>query len=328
MSMLLPSGLSLIIAAMLAVPAMAQHSPAEAPTPATSPAIPALPDELVLRGDNIVTIMVAGQPLTFEVSGEAFGPPVINPAVAAQLMLAPQARRGWRFGPVVVDGVAASTFADFGAGPVPLTVTWANRTASHKADGVIGVHHLPYARVTFAFHDPVPGEIIQRLPLARAGGRSNTRLGTEVTVGKKRLMMIFVTERSENLITAPTANFIATHQEGGFEPASDGIAVMDFGVERPTRVMRIAEPILMGDLPVDRFAVRVEDYGEPGRVGEIAQDDPRFQKGHIIVSRRKGRGRPDLLTRIGMAQIAHCSQLTYDFAAGEIRLSCTPLPDD
>jgi hypothetical protein len=308
---------------MLATPATAQDVAAPAPETALS----GLPEELVLRGDNIVTVIVAGQPLRFEISGEAFGPPVINPDVAARLVLVAEGRRGWRFGPVVVDGVSASTLADFGAGPVPLTVGWANRMASNKADGVMGVHHLPHARVTFAIRDPSPAETVQSLPLARAGGRSNTRLGTEVTVGKKKLMMIFVTDRAENLVTAPTANFIATHQEGGFETASDGIAVMDFGVERPTRIMRIAEPILLGDLPVDRFAVRVEDYGDPSRVGEIAQDDPRFQKGHIIVSRRKGRGRPDLLTRIGRDQIGHCSQLTYDFARSEIRLSCTPLPE-
>lgn len=146
-------------------------------------------------------------------------------------------------------------------------------------------------------------------------------------MGKKRLMMIFVTERSENLITAPTANFIATHRNGGFEPGSDGIAVMDFGVERPTRMMRIADPIMLGDIAVSHFAVRVEDYGTPARVGEIAENDPRFEKGHIVVSRRKGRGRPDLLTRIGSDQIVHCSALTYDFAAGKISLSCGPAPD-
>jgi hypothetical protein len=317
----------LFAGAMLAAPVAALQAQDPA-APLSAPLIAALPEELVLHGDNIVTIMVAGQPLRFEVSGEAFGPPIINPDVAARLMLVAEGRRGWRFGPAVVDGVTASTLADFGAGPVPLTMTWTDRAASQKADGVIGVHHLPYARVTFAFHDPDPAETVQRLPLARAGGRSNTRLGTEVTVGKKRLMMIFTTERAENLITAPTANFIATYQEGGFEPDSDGIAVMDFGVERPTRMMRIADPVMLGDLAVDRFAVRVEDYGEPRRVGEIAQGDPRFEKGHILVSRRKGRGRPDLLTRIGLAQIAHCSQLTYDFALGEIRLSCTPQPTE
>jgi hypothetical protein len=146
-------------------------------------------------------------------------------------------------------------------------------------------------------------------------------------VGKKKLTMVFAPQRAENLVTAPTANFIATHQEGGFEPASDGIAMMNFGVERPTRMMRIAEPIMLGELAVARFAVRVEDYGEPKRVGEIAEDDPRFEKDRILVSRRKGRGRPDLLTRIGRDQISHCSSITYDFALSEIRLSCGPAPE-
>lgn len=281
----------------------------------------------MIEGDAPITVLVNGEPLRFEVSAESFGPPVINAEVAARLMLLREFGRGWRFGPVVVDGSAGNALFDFGAGPVPLPLAWADRPASAEADGTIGVHDLPYRRVTFAFRPPAAGETVQRFPLKRAGGRSNTRIGTEVVVGKKRLMMIFVPERRENLITAPTANFIATHQEGGFAPDSAGIAVMDFGVERPTRMMRIAEPIMLGDLAVDRFAVRIEDYGAPTQVGEIAPDDPRFEKDRILVSRRKGRGRPDLLTRIGIDQISHCSSLTYDLAVGEIRLSCGPAPE-
>lgn len=306
----------------------AQTPPAAPPPPAPATTVEAcLPDELVLRGDNIINVWVNGERLRLEVSAEAFGPPVINPDVAARLKLVETSRRGWRFGPVVVMGSAAATSADFGAGAVPLTMSWADRPASTKADGVIGVHHLPYKRVTFALHTPGEAETVESFPLKRAGGTTNTRLGTEVTVGKKRLMMIFVPERAENLITAPTANFIATHQDGGFEPASDAVAVLDFGVERPTRMMRIAAPITLGSLAVDRFAVRVEDYGEPTRVGEIAKDDPRFDRNQILVSRRKGRGKPDLLTRIGSDQIAHCSSITYDFAGEAIRLSCGAAPE-
>lgn len=321
---------SLMIAATAAIIAPGWAGCASAQTLAQPPAeaAPILADELVLRGDNIVTVTIAGVPVSFEVSGEAFGPAVINPDVAARLMLVADGRRGWRFGPVVVEGQSSRMMADFGAGAAPLTVSWASRPASAKADGVIGVHHLPYARVTFAMRDPGPDELIQRVPLTRTGGRSNTRIGTEVGVGDKRLMMIFVTERRDNLITAPTANFIATHRNGGFEAGSDGIAVMDFGVERPTRIMRIADPVMLGDMAVSRFAVRVADYGTPARVGEIAENDPRFEKGHILVSRRKGRGRPDLLTRIGMDQIAHCSALTYDFALSEIRLRCAAQPQE
>ena len=292
-----------------------------------APTLPPLPTELVLEGDNIITVMLNGTPLRLEVSAEAFGPPVLNPEVAARLALLPEFRRGWRFGPVIVDGMGASVEVDFGAGPTRRPVTWANRPVSDRADGRIGVHNLPHSRVTFSLRPSAGEEKVERFALARGGGRSNTRFGTEVEVGKKKLMMIFVPERPENLITAPTANFIATHQEGGFEPETQGIALMDFGVERPTRMMRIAVPIMLGEMAVERFAVRVEDYGDPRRVGEIGENDPRFQPGQILVSRRKGRGRPDLLTRIGRDQIAHCSTLTYDLEAEEIRLSCAPAAD-
>jgi hypothetical protein len=207
--------------------------------------------------------------------------------------------------------------------PVPMIVTWADRAASTKADGVIGVHHLPYARITFALAPPRDDEQVQQFALKRAGGISDTRLGTGVKVGKRELMMIFAPARADNLITAPTANFIATHQEGGFAADSDGVAVMSFAVERPTRIMRIAYPIELGALRVDRFAVRVEDYGDPSRVGEIGENDPRYEPGRILVSRRKGKGKPDLLTRIGRDQIAHCSRLTYDILQAEVRLFCS-----
>ncbi len=315
----------LATAMMLAAPvaAMAEQAPQlTGPAPAALP----LPDELVLEGPNIVTATINGVPLRLEVSAEAFGPPVLNPDAAARIGLVATGERGWRYGPVVVLGQSAEAVADFGAGPVPLPVAWADRPAAASADGVIGVHHMPYARVTFVLRSPAPAETVEAFPLKRTGGRVNTRLGTEVGVGKKKLMMIFVPERRENLITAPTANFIATHREGGFEPGAQGTALMDFAVERPTRTMRIAEPIPLGSLTVDRFAVRIEDYGEPKRVGEIAADDPRFDPNTILVSRRKGRGRPDLLTRIGGAQIAHCSTLTYDLEKSEIRLSCAPPP--
>lgn len=301
--------------------------PAPPAAPVVQPTLPPLADEIVLDSDPIVTVLIGGRLVRLEVSGDAFGPPVINPGLAEELMLVPEYRRGWRFGSASVDGRAAQSFIDFGAGPVPVTLTWADRDVSMRADGIIGPHHLPHQRVTIRLSpDPAEGETVQQFPLKRSGG-SNARLGTEVTVGKQRLMLVFVTERSENLITAPTANFIATHQDGGFEPGSDGVAVMNFGVERPTRMMRISAPIMLGDIVIDRFAVRVEDYGDPRRVGEIGENDPRFDRQQIIVSRRKGRGKPDLLTRIGRDQIAHCSALTYDRAAGIIELRCGVAPD-
>ncbi|MFO6430785.1 hypothetical protein ACLBKT_11935 [Erythrobacter sp. W302b] len=309
---------------LLAGPSVAAQTPA--PVTESAPLTP-LPDELVLEGDNIIAVMVNGTPLRLEVDADSFGAPVINSEAATRLQLVAETRRGWRFGSFAVEGMSAGVALDFGGGPMMMPISWAERFASRKADGVTGVHNLPYKRVTFVLSPPVDGETIQRFPMTRSGSQGDTRLGTEVVVGKKKLAMIFALRRAENLITAPTANFIATHQEGGFEPGTEGTAIMNFAVERRTRMMRIAEPIILGDLALTRFAVRVDDYGDPKRVGEIGANDPRFDKSQILVSRRKGRGRPDLLTRLGRDQIAHCSRITYDLALSEIRLSCGPAPD-
>ena len=309
---------------LLAGPSVAAQAPA--PVSASAP-LTSLPDELVLEGDNIIAVMVNGTPLRLEVDADSFGAPVINSEAAARLQLVAETRRGWRFGSFAVEGMSAGVALDFGGGPMMMPISWAERFASRKADGVTGVHNLPYKRVTFVLSPPVDGETIQRFPMTRSGSQGDTRLGTEVVVGKKKLAMIFALRRAENLITAPTANFIATHQEGGFEPGTEGTAIMNFAVERRTRMMRIAEPIILGDLALTRFAVRVDDYGDPKRVGEIGANDPRFDKSQILVSRRKGRGRPDLLTRLGRDQIAHCSRITYDLALSEIRLSCGPAPE-
>lgn len=146
--------------------ALAMVSPSAAQT-----APPASPDELVLEGDNVIDVLLNGTPIRLEVSAEAFGPPIINPELAERLLLLSDFRRGWQFGPITVMGVGGPQVMDFGRGsvpmPVPMAVTWADRPASTKADGVIGVHHLPYARVTFVLAPPGDDERVQRLALKR-----------------------------------------------------------------------------------------------------------------------------------------------------------------
>jgi hypothetical protein len=45
------------------------------------------PDELVLEGENIITVTIAGQPVRLEVSAESFGAPLLNPATVERLAL-------------------------------------------------------------------------------------------------------------------------------------------------------------------------------------------------------------------------------------------------
>lgn len=306
--------LGLLAALVAAVPARAQNS-----------------SELALEAsDNIIAVTLNGVPIRLEVTAEAFGPAVINPDLAQRLALVPSQRRGWRFGPVSVEGRGTVGLVDFGHEAREITVVWAEAPVSARADGMIGIHHLPYDRVSFALRPAQPGEVAERLALRRVGRLSgNTRIGAPVKVGKRELLVIFVPEFTpHNLVTAPTATFLATHLDGGFtrEPAS--AVNMRFGVMRPVRTMRLSQPLAIGSLAVTRFAVRYEDYGSAAPVGEVAENDPRFQKGSIVVTRRKQQGRPDLLTRIGAEQLSGCSRLTYDLAASVIALTCRPQPEE
>jgi len=90
--------------------------------------------------------------------------------------------------------------------------------------------------------------------------------------------------------------------------------------------MRTAYPVELGRLNINRFAVRFADYGTSKRVEEIAEDDPRFRNGQILVTRRKRRGKPDLLTCVGREAVDHCARITYDLEAKAIRLSCGNAP--
>lgn len=295
---------------------------------APAPAMAQEPRELVLEpGENIVTVTVNGAPVRLEVTAEAFGAPVVNPELAQRLAFTPEGRTGWRFGPVSVEGRNAKQVLDFGHTQPEITLAWADAPVSARADGMIGIHHLPYDRVTFRLREPRAGEQVDRLVLKRAGSGlfGYPRIGTPVMVGRREMLAIFVPEfTAHNLVTAPTATFLATHLDGGFTPEPPGAVHMRFGVHRPFRMMRIARPLEVGSLPVQRFAVRYEDYGSTERVGEVADNDPRFEKGSITVSRRKQQGSPDMLTRIGSEELAHCSALTYDLAARVIELSCLP----
>ena len=294
---------------------------------AASPAHAQTQRELVLNvADNIIEVTLNGAPVRLEVTAEAFGAAVINPEVAERLALVPDRRSGWRFGPISVEGRGTPSVIGFGHESREVTVVWADSPVSARADGMIGIHHLPYDRVSFVLRTPQPGEVVDRLELKRVGSLfGNTRIGTPVKAGKRELLAIFVPEfMPHNLVTAPTATFLATHLDGGFtrEPAS--AVNMRFGVMRPVRTMLLAQPLEIGSLAVNRFAVRYEDYGSTAPVGEVADNDPRFEKGRILVSGRRGQGRPDLLTRIGAEQLGACSRLTYDLTASVIELACAP----
>ncbi len=289
---------------------------------------PQSPDELILPPDHIIPVVIDGTPLRLLVTGDASGPVAVNPAVAVHLKWRATSGILWDYGDG--DGLQAGVMwqkIDFGGRSVHREVMWSFGRATTLADGMIGIHHLPFKRVVFPLSQPTGEQTLQRLPLRRFGTQRALRIGTEMNADGRKLKVIFASQYAENIVTAQTANYLATRFDGGFLPASDGTIMMRFGVPRRIRIMRLARPLELGDLLIDRFAVRLQDYGQARSVGEADENDPRFTPGEIVVSNRKPRGRTDFLTRIGRDQISHCSQLTYDLELDEIQLSCGPRPE-
>lgn len=287
-------------------------------------------DELVLPPDHIIEVMVDGIPLRMLVSAEASGPAQINPQVVLARKWRARFQVTWDYGEDdddIVDSVGVQRMVYFGDRKRFMPIIWSLGEASPIADGVIGVHQLPYNRVVFPLGPPTGEQTIQTFPLIRIYGAGLYTLGTQFDLEGRKMKAWFALEREENVLTAPTANFIATRFDGGFVPGSEGFVTLDFSVQRRARTMRLARPIMLGDIPLDTFAVRYEDYGRARHVGEIAPDDPRFNPEEIVVAERKQRGQIDLLSRLGRAAVAHCSSMTYDKTAREIRLSCGPLSE-
>jgi hypothetical protein len=319
------------------VPALAQAGPAATPAGpdpvAEGAAItvvadrPTSPDELVLPPDHIIRVVINGTPLRMLVTADASGPAAIDPRIVMRLGWRGTFQTMWDYGDGdVLRSVGVQRIAEFGDRSAALPVMWSVGLPTRLADGLIGIHHLPYKRIVMPLAPPVGEQTVQRFPLRRWGSQGALRVGTEIDTGERRLKAIFATDADQNIVTAPTANYLATRFNGGFLPGSEGQVRMRFGVMRRTRTMRLAQPLQLGDLLIDRFAVRLGDYGKARNVGEAGENDPRFDPNEIVVSERKKSGRMDALTRIGRNQIAHCSQLTYDFEMKEIRLACGALP--
>lgn len=280
------------------------------------------PGHLVLEGDFTIEVVIRGRAVRLEVDAAHFGPPSLNLDLARELRLRGDMRYTANFGGVEVAMLAAEERVAFGHATPRMRVGWSPLTYSRIADGVIGVHNLPYNVVTFVYGEFDAAHRTQSFPLERRTQRLFERVGVELEVDDDQLFVMFANSFGPNLVTAGTANFIATRQDGAFVPDSNAIFEMYPDFWRPTRDMRLANPILLGDLEIDTFAVRVADHGNARSVGEAEEDDPRFDENTIFVSDRRRRGRDDQITRIGRYQLAHCSELTYDLEEREVRLTC------
>ncbi len=294
----------------LSIPAWSQDIP------------PQMPEELLLHGDYVIDVTINGKPVRLQVEPGHSGPPLLNPDAVKRLNLLGRQDMTLDFGRIDIPVATTRTSVDFGFGRTAKRVGWVANPASTTAEGVIGVYDLPYDVVTFRLAASALAHRISRFELKRKGGRRFARVGIDILVEDKPMFVHFALDIEQNFISARTANFIATRHGGKFVADSEGVVEMMPGLLRPTRTVMLDDPVTLGNLAVDRFAVRIEDYGTANKVGE---HEPRIRNDRdetIIVTGRKRWGKPDDLSRIGRAQLAPCSQLTFDLANREVRLLC------
>ena len=287
--------------------------------PAVADKKPKLPDELVLSGDNIIDIVIEGQPYRLEVRPEAPEAPMVNPHVAEKLKFKPGVIGfGAIIGPEKVMGTSAVHRVDYGVGEKKQRLFWADRDSSTVADGIISPASLPYKRVRFVFSEPRSGEIVRKLPLDNFGFLGRLGVGTTVKLLDENMQVQFSLERDEALVSAPTGNWLAQNRDGKFTgPATS--TLISYGIKRPTRPMRLASPIELGSFALAEIDVRVSDFGDATGISEM--DAPVGDSEEIVVVGKKDRDINPRIT-IGRRFFNGCSNLLYDFDKREILISC------
>lgn len=287
--------------------------------PALAKAPPALPDELVLSGDNIITVTINGQPLRLEVRPEAAEAPTLNADVAARLGLKPGmlAFRSM-VGPERVNGNSSIHRVDYGAGEKKQRIFWTDRQSSTISDGTISPASLPYRRVTFRLREAGPGAREISLPLDNFGFLGRLGVGTTLNLDGEKVRFQFSLARDETLVSAPTGNWLAQYRGGKFTGQPRQTLIF-YGIERPTREMTLAQPIALGPRQLLTADVRYSDYGDAS--GIAAADEARADSDEIVVVGDKKRD-VDLRIVAGRAFLKGCASLTYDMQKRTLGLRC------
>lgn len=279
----------------------------------------ALPEELVLTGNNLIDVTINGLPLKLEVRPEAADAPTLNPDVAAKLQLKPG-----MFGFITavgserVSGDSAVHKVDYGAGAKNQRIFWANRASSTIADGIISPASLPYKRVRFQLAEAAPGERTQQLPLDNFGFLGRGGIGTTLPVDGGDIRFQFSLQRPETLTSAPTGNWLARNRDGRFTGPPKQTLIY-FGIQRPTREMTLAKPVAIGETLLTTVDVRYSDYGDASGIAEQAPEGA--DSDEIVVVAKKDK-KVDLRIVAGRRFLQGCSSLLYDLQQRNLTLSC------
>jgi hypothetical protein len=265
-----------------------------------------------LTGDHTIAVTIEGQPFKLLVDPDIGGSRVLNADAATKLGLKGSMIGGRHMvGPVKLTANSNVLNYDFGDVQDKKRTFWlADGAATEQAAGTISPSALPYPVVRFQLGVPVAGEKLYILPLADGGNNATLTLaGNSVAVGFNLL-------RNETLVTASTGVLIAENYQGGF--AGEGVSTMiRYGVERPTRPLKLKQAMDIGGLPLDQMLVRVSDFGDASQIADTADID----QDEIVVT-AASKKKPRYMMTLGRNFLSLCSTLTFDAKAKQVQMSC------
>lgn len=264
--------------------------------------------------DRVSTITIDGRTTLVEVAPDGPNSVIVNAAVADALDKRGSLLRGeHRIGRMAIKAQTNTARIDFGDGNrVKNRIFWFERDWNSIGEGRIGPGLIPSDEVTFRLREAQPGERTITLPLIahrRAG------LRTELVVDGVTVPMVFTFDRPQTMITASTGALLASRYDGKMvgEPFPMGL---EMGFHRPVRSMAFNEDVFVGRLQLKDIVVRTTDMGSTSAIPDDQQDP-----NEIVVT---GKGKRPAVHGIfvGTESLGHCSSLTFDKPAKEIRLSC------
>lgn len=283
----------------------------------------AQPPERVVSGDGIVTATINGVTARLRIDPAAPALPILTEALAGQAGLrAGPFAFAYLVGPEQVPGRSAVGRIAVGADARPRKrrIGWAGRPYVSGADGVIGPGGVPDDVIRFVLRPPLPGERTTSLPLEDEGGLFGGWGGSYalIDLGGQPLRIRFDPHAPRTLATAGAAVRIANAQDGVVSGEASPTHIA-FGISRPVRTMRLGRPLAVGPLTLTELGVRTGDFGNTSTIREEGGDPDEV----VVTGDRRRNTRWDRLA-LGADQLRHCSSITFDKRARQVRLTCAP----
>lgn len=268
---------------------------------------------LVVPPNQIVSGSVNGQAMNFQMLAWAPSTLILNPEPAQSLALKPGPFSGKLIVGKTRDKVMI-TVAKYAIGSQATKgqIGWTSRAISPTASGWLGPGAAPFDVVTFQLHPAEGGETPHSFPMIFAGGGIVSKIKT----GDQDITIMWDNSRGGTIVSGSAGAELAKANAGSFVgPAAT--EMVQLNAERPTRKLRLANPLRLGPISIRDVSVRTAEGGESS-IPEVDVDP-----GEIVVTASAGSNvKPEYFVFVGMNDMRNCSSLTFDKPAKSIRLMC------